>query len=160
MRCGFPKFGKTGKIWKTANFFQKTLDKRNQKCYTIYVPKRNEVSTMFSLDAQILFNKAIAKAKEREENTMNKNTIVYEHTDGRLFRLRVIPNPESKGHAEVTIYEMRGGYFYHPVDTRSFDVAKFDTIVAGAMCCLYGYLAENTEKDDIARKWKEFENRA
>lgn len=90
---------------------------------------------------------------------MNKNTIVYEHTDGRLFRLRAIPSPDLKGYAEVTIYEMRGGYFYHPVDTRTFDVAKFDTIVAGAMCCLYGYLANTAKEDEIARKWQEFENR-
>lgn len=90
---------------------------------------------------------------------MDKNTIVYEHTDGRLFRLRVIPSLDLKGHAEVTIYEMRGGYFYHPLDTCVFDVTKFDTIVAGAMCCLYDYLANTAKEDEIVKKWQEFERK-
>lgn len=89
----------------------------------------------------------------------NKNTIVYEHTDGRIFRLKVIPSPDLRGHAEVSIYALKGGHAYFPCDVRNFDVAKFDTIVAGAMCCLYGYLADTTKEDEIARKWQEFENR-
>lgn len=109
-------------------------------------------------DAQLLFQQAIYKAKERKQ-TMNKNTIVYQHTDGRIFRLKVIPSPDLRGHAEVTIKELKLGHLYVPVDTRNFEVAKFDTIVAGAMCCLYGYLADNAKADDVARKWQEFENR-
>ena len=114
---------------------------------------------MFEDDMGILFKQAIFKAKEKARKQQMKNIIVYEHTDGRLFRLRVLPSPDLKGYAEVTIYEMRGGYFYHPVDTRTFDVTKFDTIAAGAMCCLYGYLASTAKEDEIAKKWQEFENR-
>ena len=110
-------------------------------------------------DAQFLFQQAIYKAKERTQTMRNKNTIVYQHTDGRIFRLKVIPSCDLRDHAEVSIYTLKGGHAYFPLDTRYFEVSKFDTIVAGAMCCLYGYLAETTKEDEIARKWQEFENR-
>ncbi len=90
---------------------------------------------------------------------MSKNTIVYEHIDGRIFRLRVIPSPDRTGYGQVTINELKFGHLYVPRDVRQFEVAKFDTIVGGAMCCLYGYLAATAEEDDVARKWQEFENR-
>ena len=35
-KCGFPKFTKRGKNWKTAIFFKKTLDKYARLCYNKY----------------------------------------------------------------------------------------------------------------------------
>lgn len=87
---------------------------------------------------------------------MSKNTIVYQHTDGRIFRLKVIP--VFPGIAEVVIKEVVGCFVRYRT-TCTFNVAEFNTISAGAMHCLYSYLAEKTKEDEIARKWQEFENR-
>ena len=85
-----------------------------------------------------------------------KNTIVYEDTDGRIFRLKA--TPIFPGSAEVVIKEVVGRFVLYRA-TRTFSVAKFDSIAEGVMFCLRNYLAEVAREDRIAKKWREFENR-
>ena len=108
-------------------------------------------------DAQFLFQQAIYKAKERKQ-TMAKPMII--HTpDDRIFKLKVEPSV-LKGHAEVTIHELRGGIFYSYCKTCTFDVLEYDTIAEGAVAMLNTYRAEVFAEDEVARKWQEFEKNA
>lgn len=108
-------------------------------------------------DAQLLFQQAIHKAKERKQ-TMAKAMIIHT-ADDRIFKLKVEPSV-LKGHAEVTIHELRGGIFYSYCKTHTFDVLEYDTIAEGAVAMLHTYLAEVSAEDEIARKWQEFEKNA
>lgn len=111
---------------------------------------------MFSLDAQILFKKAIAKAREREENKMPNPIIV--NIDDRIFRMKVTSSILSK-HADVDISELRSGRMYTHRYSGVFDVREFDTIELGAMCVLHDYLAEDYEANEVAKKWQKFERK-
>ena len=108
-------------------------------------------------DAQFLFQQAIYKAKERKQ-TMAKPMIIHT-ADNRIFKLKVEPSA-LKGHAEVTIYELRGSILYSYCKTYTFDVLEYDTIAEGAVTMLHTYLAEVYAEDEIAEKWKEFEKNA
>jgi hypothetical protein len=81
------------------------------------------------------------------------------HTaDDRIFKLKVAP-AVLKGHAEVTIYELRGGIFYSYCKTLTFDVLEYDTIAEGALAMLNTYRAEVYAEDEVAKKWQEFERK-
>lgn len=108
-------------------------------------------------DAQLLFQQAIYKAKERKK-TMAKPMIIHT-ADNRIFKLKVEPSVLN-GHAEVTICELRGGILYSYCKTYTFDVMEYDTITEGALAMLNTYLAEVYAEDEIARKWQEFEKNA
>lgn len=89
---------------------------------------------------------------------MAKALIIQTHDD-RIFKLKVEP-AVLKGHAEVTIYELRGGILYSYCKTYTFDVMEYDTIAEGALAMLNTYRAEVYAEDEVARKWKEFEKNA
>lgn len=107
-------------------------------------------------DAQLLFQQAIYKAKERKQ-TMAKPMIVHT-ADNRIFKLKVAP-VRQKSHAEVTIYELGEDSIYYCRRGYTFDVLEYDTIAEGALAMLNTYRAEVYTEDKIASKWKEFENR-
>ena len=86
-------------------------------------------------------------------------SMIIQTADNRIFKLKVEPSV-LKGHAEVTIYELRWSIHYSHCKTYTFDVMEYDTIAEGAVAMLHTYLAEARTEDEIAEKWQEFERNA
>lgn len=113
---------------------------------------------MFADTIQAKFDEAIEKAKKERKQTMAK-ALIIQTPDDRIFKLKVEP-AVLKGHAEVTIYELRGGILYSYCKTYTFDVMGYETIAKGAVAMLHTYLAETYAEDEVAKKWQAFERSA